>query len=94
LIQRRLKNRTPKNDDLIEFLEQIQNINEKLNTIKGKNTEGEEERIKLPDENEVLKVTLHPKYLVLQFLESKINSLTTSFIPPLQEDLKLFLSKI
>ena len=39
--------------DLIELLEEeIQNIDEKLNTIEGKNTDGEEERIKLTDQNE------------------------------------------
>ena len=81
--------------DLIELLEEeIQNIDEKLNTIEEKNTEGEEERIKLADQNEELKEALLPITSTLEFLEPKILNLSKSFPPPLQDDLKSFLSRI
>lgn len=81
--------------DLIELLEEeIQNINEKLNTIEEKNTEGEEERIRLADQNEELKEALLPITSTLEFLEPKILNLSKSFPPPLQDDLKSFLSRI
>ena len=81
--------------DLIELLEEEkQTIDEKLNSVEKENSAGEKERIKLADQNEELKEALLPITSTLEFLEPKILNLSKSFPPPLQNDLKSFLSRI
>ena len=81
--------------DLIELLEEEkQTIDEKLNSVEKENSAGEEERIKLADQNEDLKSAILPVSETLEKLEAKILSLAPRFPSPLQDDLSSFLNRI
>ena len=59
--------------ELLELLEEeLQTIDEKLNSVEKENSAGEEERIKLADENEDLKAAILPVSETLEKLESQI----------------------
>ena len=82
-------------EELLELLEEeIQTIDEKLNSVEKENSAGEEERIKLADENEDLKAAILPVSETLEKLESQILYLVPRFPPPLQDDLQSFLLRI
>ena len=81
--------------DLTELLdEEIETIDEKLNSVAKENSSGEEERIKLADQNEDLKSAILPVSETLEKLEAKILSLAPRFPSPLQDDLRSFLNRI
>lgn len=66
--------------DLSELLdEEIETIDEKLNSVAKENSAGEEERIKLADENEDLKSAILPVSETLEKLEAPNSKPCTSF---------------
>jgi chromosome segregation ATPase len=81
--------------DLIELLEEEkQTIDEKLQSVEKENSAGEEERIKLADQNEDLKSAILPVSETLERLESQLLILAPRFPPPLQDELQNFLNRI
>jgi len=62
--------------------------------VAKENSAGEEERIKLADENEDLKSAILPVSETLEKLEAQILSLAPRFPSPLQDDLQSFLNRI
>ncbi|MDA7699567.1 DUF3450 domain-containing protein, partial [bacterium] len=62
--------------------------------VEKENSAGEEERIKLADQNEDLKSAILPVSETLEKLESTILSLAPRFPSPLQDDLQNFLNRI
>ena len=82
-------------NDLFELLEEEkQTIDEKLQSVEKENSAGEEERIKLADQNEDLKSGILPVPETLERLENQLLRLAPRFPPPLQDDLQSFLNRI
>lgn len=66
--------------DLIELLEEEEkSINENLDALENENSAGEEERIRLSDQNEDLKSAIVPVSETLQSLEKQILELLPRF---------------
>ena len=79
--------------DLLELLEEEkQTIEEKLNSVEKENFAGEEERIKLADQNEDLKSVILPFSETLEKRKAQILGLAPLFSPPLMDDLKIFIN--
>ena len=82
-------------NDLVELLEEEkQAIDEGLQSVEKENSAGEEERIKLADQNEDLKSAILPVSEALERLEHQLLRLAPRFPPPLQHDLQSFLNRI
>lgn len=81
--------------DLIELLEEEEkSINENLDALENENSAGEEERIRLSDQNEDLKSAIVPVSETLQSLEKDILELLPRFPKPLQDDLQGFVARL
>ena len=81
--------------DLIELLEEEEkSINENLDALENENSAGEEERIRLSDQNEDLKSAIVPVSETLQSLEQDIFELLPRFPKPLQDDLQGFVARL
>ena len=82
-------------NDPVELLEEEkQTIDEKLQSVEKENSAGQEERIKLADDNEDLKSATLPVSETLKRLESQLLRLAPRFPPYLQDDLQSFLNRI
>ena len=82
-------------NDLVELLEEEkQTIDEGLQSVEKENSAGEEQRIKLADQNEDLKSAILPVSEALERLEHQLLRLAPRFPPPLQHDLQSFLNRI
>lgn len=74
--------------------EELATLKANLEELEKENNAGEEERIKLNDENEALKNAILPLSDSLKKIESNILRISKSFPDPLNDDLSSFLARI
>ena len=81
--------------DLTELLvEELTTIETKLSEIEKQNNYGENERIKLNDQNELYKVAISPLGTEVSKLEAEIIEISSSLPDPLKDDLASFTNRI